>query len=411
MSELLEKISTDEESILDGSLLTKVERDPPKSFSSNGHLIRRRIALVGTFPPTNCGLATFTSNLLDAIATSRPQWRAEVLRVVDGQESIPSPNVVGHWLPGDSGTLRMAIETLNTYEAVLLQHEYGLYGDQDGVQVLDLVDGLTVPLIAVLHTVLTSPSPGQRAILERIVRSAAVVVVQSAVALQRLHMVHGAENVIVIPHGAAQNFFGPVMLDIPKPAVLTWGLLSPGKGIEDGIAAISKMEAKPTAATYIVAGRTHPKERAVNGERHRRRLKALARSLGVEGRVRFDDVYRSWDSLRALIRSADVVLLPYESREQVSSGVLVEAVASGKPVVSTRFPHAEELLSNGAGILVEQGDSRGMAGALDRVLHEPGVADHMAAAARRSARPLLWPKVGVAYANLVEHVVNELAAA
>src|ERR1019366_6573273 len=184
-----------------------------------------------------------------------------------------------------------------------------------------------------------------------------------------------------------------------------------GEGIEERIPTTSQMKTHPTAATYIVAGRTHPKEQAVNGERHRRRLKALARSLGVEGRVRFDDVYRSWDSLRALIRSVDVVLLPYESREQVSSGVLVEAVASGKPVVSTRFPHAEELLSNGAGILVEQGDSRGMAGALDRVLHEPGVADHMAAAARRSARPLLWPKVGVAYANLVEHVVNELAAA
>ena len=138
--------------------------------------------------------------------------------------------------------------------------------------------------------------------------------------------------------------------------MLTWGLLSPGKGIEHGIRAVARViHHSRRAASYIVAGQTHPKVRAAEGERYREALQAQSRSLGIAGRVRFDGSYRDWESLRALVRSVDVVLLPYESRDQASSGVLVEALASAKPVVATRFPHAEEVLAGGAGILVGQG--------------------------------------------------------
>jgi glycosyltransferase involved in cell wall biosynthesis len=193
--------------------------------------------------------------------------------------------------------------------------------------------------------------------------------------------------------------------------VLTWGLLSRGKGIEHGIAAVARLGAHSPSLRYIVAGQTHPKVRATEGERYRRQLQAQARRLGVAHRVQFDGTYRDWASLRALVRSVDVVLLPYDSREQVSSGVLVEALASGKPVVATRFPHAEELLAGGAGLLVDHCDVDAMSSALRRILSEPGLAEEMSAVARGSAQPLLWPAVGFAYRTLVNQVLARRVAA
>ena len=373
----------------------------------------KSVALVGTYPPTACGLATFTSNLRAAIAAPRCGWDASVVRVLDRSEPERSREVAAQWILGDAGSLRRSLAAVTSCDAVLLQHEYGLFGGPDGVDVLDLVDGLAAPLVAVMHTTLRDPSPHQREILDHILDAAAVCVVQSEAARRRILDVHGADaaDVVVIPHGAAENVAGPVPSGMPRPLVLTWGLLGPGKGIEHGIAAVARLQRHAPAASYVVAGQTHPKVRAAHGERYRESLEELARSLGVAGRVRFDDGYRDWDSLRALVRSADVVLLPYESRDQVSSGVLVEAVASAKPVVATRFPHAAELLAGGAGILVDQGDVGAMADALGRVLYEPGLAVEMADVARRVAEPLLWPAVGDAYRALVDQVAAARAVA
>ncbi len=368
------------------------------------------VALVGTYPPTECGLATFTRNLRAAIAERSSGWRAAVVRVLDRYEPVPSGEVVEQWVAGDPASLRRSLSVLNYFDAVLLQHEYGLFGGPDGAQVLDLIDGLHVPLLAVLHTALLEPSAHQREVLERILDSAAVAVVQSQAERRRILAVHEAspDAVVMIPHGAAPNFSGPVLPDIPRPSVLTWGLLSPGKGIEHGIAAIARLGIHSPAISYIVAGETHPKVRAAYGEQYRDALKAQASALGVGERVQFDDAYRDWESLAALVRSVDVVLLPYDSRDQVSSGVLVEALASGKPVVATRFPHAVELLAGGAGILVDHGDVDGMAHALGRVLYEDGLAGRMASAARVAAMPLLWPAVGASYRSLVNRVVAAL---
>lgn len=371
------------------------------------------MALVGTYPPTHCGLATFTFNLRGAIAASGG-WEARVVRVVDADDDPePAPEVVARWLAGDRASLNEARRALHAVDVVLLQHEYGLFGGEAGADVLDLVRDLDVPMVAVLHTVLLEPSARQRHVLERIMGEATVVVVQSEAARRRLASVHGPEpdRVVVIPHGAAENFTGPVLGYVPSPAILTWGLLGPGKGIEHGIDAVARLGFRSPAPTYVVAGRTHPKVHAVHGEGYREALRSRAIATGVAGRVRFDDAYRDWESLRALVRRVDVVLLPYESRDQVTSGVLVEAVASAKPVVATRFPHAQELLSSGAGLLVPHGDVEAMAAALDRVLYEAGLAGRMASAARRTARPLLWPAVGAAYRELVDRVLETLAVA
>lgn len=371
------------------------------------------VALVGTYPPTQCGLATFTSNLRAAIADPPEAWDAGVVRVLDRWEPRPSDEVVEQWLSGDEVSLHGALDALSGFDAVVLQHEYGLFGGRDGDEVLALVDGLKVPLVAALHTALLEPSTHQREILDRILGRAAVAVVQSEAARRRIIAVHGAapDEVVVIPHGAAANFTGPPLAGVAHPAVLTWGLLGPGKGIEHGIGAVAGLRGRSPAPWYVVAGETHPKVRATSGERYRDELKAQAAALGVADRVVFHDGYRDWDSLRALVRSADVVLLPYESRDQVSSGVLVEAVASGKPVVATRFPHAEELLAGGAGIVVDHGDVDAMGDALRRVLDDPDLAAAMADAAREASRPLLWPAAGDAYRALIDRVVQERAVA
>jgi glycosyltransferase involved in cell wall biosynthesis len=368
----------------------------------------RTVAMVGTYPPTACGLATFTQNLSTAIAVRDSDWRVEVIRVLDAPEEETHSEVVAHWVAGDRDSMNDAVIAIESADVVVLQHEYGLFGGRDGDEVLEFVGTLTPALIVVLHSVLSRPTPHQREILERLVRAASVVVVQSHDARRRLLDVYAVPpaHVVVLAHGAAENFSGPALV-VGHPRILTWGLLGPGKGIEHAIAAVARLSDHAPAPTYVVAGATHPKVLAAEGERYRRALQRLCIELGVEDRVIFDDGYRDWASLRALVRSADVVLLPYDSRDQESSGVLVEALASGKPVVATRFPHAVELLSAGAGLLVDQGDVAAMSDALDRIIYEPGVVEAIGECARREATAFLWPTIGTAYRALFSRVVAD----
>lgn len=193
--------------------------------------------------------------------------------------------------------------------------------------------------------------------------------------------------------------------------ILTWGLLGPGKGIEFAIDALAELRDLDPAPRYLVVGQTHPRVAAREGEAYRDSLRARALSRGVEDLVEFDDGYVDKESVLASIREADVVLLPYESRDQVVSGVLVEAIASGKPVVATPFPHAVELLSVGSGILVPHDDPSSIARALRALLTDPRRADAAAAVARRQAEPLLWENVGKKYRQLIASVARSPAGA
>jgi glycosyltransferase involved in cell wall biosynthesis len=393
---------------------TKEKVSSPRSASSSPVAVTRiterprTVAMVGTYPPTACGLATFTSNLSAAIVTSTPDWRVAVVRLLDEPEVETHEEVVAHWLAGDRDSLSQALTAIGAADVVVLQHEYGLFGGEDGQDVLELVGAVTKPLVAVLHTVLSHPTEHQREILESLIAASSLVVVQSNDARRRLVSTYGVDpqHVAVVPHGAEENLAGPPQRVVGHPCILTWGLLGPGKGIEHGIAAVARLQDHEPAPTYLIAGRTHPKVLAAEGETYRRELQQLCRDLGVADRVIFDDGYHDWDSLRALVRRADVVLLPYDSLDQESSGVLVEALASGQPVVATRFPHARELLSRGAGLLVRQGDAGAMSAALERVLYEPGLAESMRERARHEATALLWPTVGATYRELISRVAT-----
>ena len=366
------------------------------------------VAMVGTFPPTECGLATFAAALgeaLDRVASSHADGpcRYRVVEVVDSRR-LARDEVVFQVERGDARSLDAASDWLNGFDVVVLQHEYGIFGGDDGDEVLRIISAVRRPLVTVLHTVLDAPSPRQQMIVEELARRSAAVVVMTEAARERLldRFAIDRERVLLIPHGAHENRSPSFeRLRRGSPTVLTWGLLGPGKGIEVGIDAIALLRSMIPAPRYVVAGQTHPKVRARSGEAYRRSLVERARDNGVAHLVDFDDSYRDLRSLKALIRSADVVLLPYESRDQVTSGVLIEAVASRKPVVATDFPHARELLGSGAGIVVPHGDPAATAAAVGRVLRDHRLARQMADEAARVSVPMMWDEVASRYLEVV----------
>ena len=295
---------------------------------------------------------------------------------------------------------------------MIVQHEYGLYDGVDGDSIVELLSGVEVPIIVVAHTVLTDPTPHQRAVLEQVCRLAQTVVVMTETARVRLVAGFDVEpaKVTVIPHGAATPRASRAS-DHDRPAhraplVLTWGLLGPGKGIEWAIDAMAQLVDLRPAPEYLVAGATHPKVRERSGESYRRMLAERAADSPARSQISFDDTYRDLESLTRLIHSADVVVLPYDSDEQVTSGVLVDAVAAGRPVVSTAFPHAVELLASGAGIVVPQRDPDALAAAIRTVLTDHRRAASMATEARRLAPGLSWGSVARHYEDLGRRLVS-----
>jgi glycosyltransferase involved in cell wall biosynthesis len=339
---------------------------------------------------------------------SRSPGHVGVVSVLDDRcDGNHGPEVVGHLLNGSPASAAAAVSTMNEFQSVIVQHEYGIYGGPDGLDVVEIVEALTPPTIMVLHTVLLEPTRRQREILERLVASADVVVTMADTARRRLVEQYGIDpaGVTVIPHGAIDHRGIEVeQSDGERPIILTWGLLGPGKGIEWAIAAMPEL--RDLNPRYLVVGKTHPKVLDRDGEQYRRALAAQAAALGVDDLVEIDGSYLAVSELARLVASADVVLLPYDSPDQVTSGVLIEAVAAGRPVVSTGFPHAVELLTPGSGIIVPQRDSAAVTAALRRVLTEPGLGEKMAARAASQAPSLVWSAVGQRYRELASSLVT-----
>jgi glycosyltransferase involved in cell wall biosynthesis len=333
-----------------------------------------------------------------------------VVRVSDGPPS-ESTHVIGELVNGSPTSVAACTELLNQSDVALIQHEYGIYGGVDGDEVVDVIDGLRVPSIVIAHTILKDPTPHQRSVLEAVAARADQVIVMSEAASQRLRHCFDIDRhkVTTIPHGATVPRNGSVSRR-GRPTVLTWGLIGPGKGIERVIEAMGSLTDLPGRPRYLVAGRTHPKVLAADGEAYRDARMEQARRNGVEDSVCFETGYRNVSMLTDLIQSAAVVVLPYDSTDQVTSGVLVDAIASGRPVVATAFPHAAELLSSGAGIVVGHDDPDALASALRRVLTQPRLAGDMAAEARRLAPAMAWPVVASAYLSLAHRVLTQRRA-
>lgn len=360
------------------------------------------IGVVGTYPPTVCGIATYTASLVQGIA-DRSSARVGVVRLTGDPSPKAAPLVDFTHRVGDHASLRAAIRTLDRYDTVSIQHEFGIFGGPDGSEVIDLMAGLTVPVAVTLHTVLSEPTPHQRAIVDRICELAARIVVMSETASTRLTERYGVDQarISVIPHGVHPEFARPSLATGARPLVLTWGLIGPGKGLEWAIQAFAKLAGTYPRPRYLIAGATHPQILRESGEAYRHGLMSLAAGLDLDDVVEFDSRYLDIGQLARVVRSADAIVLPYESVEQVTSGVLVEAIAAGKPVVATRFPHAVELLSDGAGLLVPYGRPDALGDALHGLLGDPASRFRMANRSRELSAGWSWPTVGARFAEMM----------
>jgi glycosyltransferase involved in cell wall biosynthesis len=314
--------------------------------------------------------------------------------------------VVHTWTAATPAGWRDSAEALNTFDVAVVQHEYGIYPGRDGGEVLSVLRRLTVPSLVVLHTVLARPTPGQKSLLEQIVGAADAVVTITRAAHDRLLLGYAvdAAKISVIPHGAS-DYAGPPSRRHLQPHLLTWGLLGPGKGIEWALRGLARLQNLKPAPVYTVAGRTHPKVAELHGEAYRAGLHRLGAALGIAHNVRYESDYLDDAALGEMIRSADVVVLPYDSTEQVTSGVLVEAVAARIPVVATTFPHAVELLTDGPGLLVPHKNPVALATAIRRILTKPGLATTLRERSGHAEPALRWPAVAQRYHELAATLV------
>ncbi len=373
------------------------------------------LGFVSTYPPTICGLAKFSHSLVSAIRKSRGENDStRIVRVVnelDGFKEV-GRDVVSIMDPSYATSILDSVEALNNLDIAIIQHEFGIFGPNDGDAVLTILENINIPTIIVLHTVPACPTEQQRKILQGILKLGGKIVVLSKAAhagLEKNYQIN-KNKVHIIPHGA-HVYNGNEKRINKRPSILTWGLISSSKGIEWGIRALPHLcSIKPTPL-YSVWGQTHPNVYAREGEQYRNYLASLSKELNVEDMLDMHGEYLDEDSLRTIVENADVVLLPYESNEQVTSGVLIEAVAAGKPVVATRFPHAIELLSDGAGLLVPHKDLLAMVSALYQLLMDTNARQSAQQQAQRVAATLDWSVVAGQYEKLILDVLGSTASA
>jgi polysaccharide biosynthesis protein PslF len=377
-----------------------------------------KVAMVSTFPPTRCGIATFAAATRTALLGSRPQWDIPVVDVCNsgpnhatnptGSDSSDTSAVVVSWEAGSNSSLAEAATMINTTDVLLLQHEFGIFGGIDGAEILDLLEAVRVPVIVELHTVLETPSLGQHRVVAALGRRASSLIVMSEAAKSRLLRRYPvpASKVIVMPHGAHPTTTEPPLQPGRVPLALTWGLVGPGKGLERAIDAVAGVVRRGIDVRYRICGETHPKVKEREGERYRESLIERARALGIADHVEFDATYRTVQELMTVVAQADVVLVPYDTTEQVTSGVLIEALAAGRPVIATAFPHAIELLVDGVGIVVDHDSHHAMAHALATVITNPARARAMSEQASIQGASALWPAIGDRLATLIEDAAS-----
>jgi len=301
-------------------------------------------------------------------------------------------------------------------DVVSVQHEYGIWGGPDGLMVLDFVRALRTPVVATLHTVLQHPTDSQRRILADLVHATAATVVMSTSAAELLTRSYGVDpsHVEVIPHGVPDLPF--VDPDTVKPrlglegrmVILSFGLLGTGKGYESAIAAMPALVAADPTALYVIVGATHPELIRREGEAYRRKLQALATSLGVAAHVRFVGRFVDATELGLWLTAADIFVTPYPNLEQIVSGTLSYAMGAGKAIVSTPYAYASERLARGRGRLVAAGSTQSLAAALIELAHDPELRGSHGRRAYAYSRSMLWPKVGAAYRRVFARVSSSV---
>jgi glycosyltransferase involved in cell wall biosynthesis len=375
----------------------------------------RRIAFIGNHLPRRCGIATFTHDLHAAVAAARPDVDTGVIAMNDPRSTYDYPDVVRFQIAENKPDEYVkAAEYLNSsgYDVVSLQHEYGIFGGDAGSHILGLLDALDMPVVTTLHTVLTNPSPAHYSVMRRIINASSKLVVMSQKGRDVLSSVHGVpdEKIEIIAHGIPDFPF--VDSDIGKAkfgfsnktVLLTFGLLSPNKGVGTMIDAMPEIIKSCPNAVYVVLGATHPNLVREQGEQYREQLFARVKELGIEDHVVFVNRFVDQPTLLDYISMCDIYVTPYLSEAQMTSGTLAYSFGLGKPVVSTPYWHAKELLEDGRGILVPFGDAKAIGTEITALLTNDVRRNEMRARAYSASRSMTWAKTAEHYLKTLSNV-------
>lgn len=375
------------------------------------------VAYVATYPPSECGIATFTRDLVTSVAKYTPFSNHMVCAVKRGQEIEPYERIVQCQIPRDDlGSYKLAATFLNNsaVDIVSIQHEFGIFGGPDGAYVLNLVENIEKPVVVTLHTVLHEPSPGQRDVMMKLAEIADMFVVMVRTGRKILLENYGIDprKVTIIQHGVP-NVHRVSSMSVKralgmadKQILSTFGLINRGKGIEYVIEALPAIVEKRPNVVYLVLGETHPGVRSFEGETYRNSLLDTIERLNLQNHVRFNNRFLTLEELVRYLCATDVYVTPYLNRDQIVSGTLAYALGCGKAIVSTPYLYAEEVLADGRGVLVDFRSSEAIATAVNRLLDNPSEKETMENLAYRYGRRTAWFNVAVDYLDLFHRLLK-----
>jgi glycosyltransferase involved in cell wall biosynthesis len=380
----------------------------PSFWPGSSPSLSSGIAVIGNYLPRQCGIATFTTDLCDAIGEEYKRAQILVVAVNDPGSHYAYPSRVRFELAeSDSSSYEHAADFLNSSNVAMvsLQHEYGIYGGPAGSLILRLMRRLKMPVVTTLHTALRVPNASQRIVMEEVAALSDRLIVMSKHSLRIMQEVFHVpeEKVDLIPHGVPDLPFRDSDLykdstgTEGKTVLLTLGLLSPNKGIERVIEALPRIVVDHSEVVYVIVGATHPHIKQREGDKYRLQLQSLAKNLGVERNVIFHNRFVSPEEMAQFVGSADIYITPYPYEAQAVSGTLAYAVGAGKAIISTPYWHAAELLAGGRGVLVPFEDSDAIATAAIKLLDNEVARKAMSRRAYLYAREMVWNKAAESY--------------
>ncbi|HPO85276.1 MAG TPA: glycosyltransferase family 4 protein [Candidatus Hydrogenedentes bacterium] len=372
-----------------------------------------KVAFLGDYVPRKCGIATFTADLRNAVAAGGATDAFPVVAVTDPGRTYAYPPEVRFEIPqNDVPSYVRAADFLNVshIDVLCVQHEFGIYGGEAGAHLIALLRRAYMPTVTTLHTILEKPNAVQARVFSELVGYSDLLVTMAEKGRQMLQTIYGVppEKIVVIPHGIPDmpfvdpNFYKDQFGLVGRPVLLTFGLLSPDKGIEYAIEALPAIVEKNPGVLYIILGATHPNLVREQGETYRLSLERQVRRLGMEEHVMFVNRYVTTQELCEFIGAADIYLTPYLNEAQITSGTLAYCFGAGKVVISTPYWHAAELLADGRGILVNFGDSAGIAEAVNTILADEPRRLAMRKEAYMLGRSMIWSQVARAYLEAFE---------
>ena len=375
-----------------------------------------RLGFVSTYPPRACGIATFTQDLVRELERV-PGIAEPVIVAMERQPLSYGLRVRATIKEQDQMSYLLAARKLNAsnLDAVVIEHEYGIFGGPDGEYILTLAKALEKPLVTTLHTVLPHPKENQRRILHELGRLSSRIVTMAERSKALLTEVYGipAERITVIPHGVPMLKPSDSKENLKQKAGLagrkvmsTFGLLSSGKGIEYGIEAVAGVVERHPELVYLVLGKTHPNVVETEGEQYRRKLENMVKQAHIEDHVRFVNRYLTKQEIVDALTMSDIYLTPYLGKDQAVSGTLAYAAGSGKAIISTPYCYAEEMLADGRGMLAGFRDAGAIASCIEKLLDEPEKAKQMEEKMRQVGRGMFWDEVARRYEKMFAGIIH-----